>query len=1006
MKSLLLLLILSLTLVFRAQAQPLPSAAAAVAPALTKNGPYTITAYGGDYRVWERLVEEPGPGGKSTLQKRRFVQCATGLDVFRDNKWSPAEETIEPIPGGAVAQKGQHRVLFLNDLATAGAIDMEAPDGKRLVSSIICISYWDSATGSNVLLGEVKSCLGRVSGNQVAFIDALTQVRADVVYTYRLASLEQDLILREKLPDASAFGLHPDSTKLLIYSEFYNPPAAVIHRRAQLPTDDPEAEVDELDFGATRLVRGQAFGIGGHGAKRTIPVTKRWQIIGGRRFLIEEVPLSEVQVELDALPAHEGAAVKATNALGRTASLKLKLPPALPQAQVRSTNEMLLAQAVATAPGFAVDWQAQVGSTNDFTFEGDTTYFISDAFYVNGALTIEGASVIKYTNAPGQYSKAFVQANGALVCRTAPWRPAVLTSQDNDAVGERLPWSTGTPTNDTAVGLRLNGAQTIHGLRLANLWVGVSSWQSVVAEDCQFVSCAVGIDIYGPPVTLRNILFSRVGTPLHGSVSGITITGEQVTADQFDCFAKMGNYGATVQSISLINCLFTQGTNLCWSPLNTPTTNYNAVVLLPTATDVYQCAGAANYYLADNSPYRHAGNTNLTTNTLALIRARTTWPPLVLSNVTVTSDVTFSPQVERDTGVPDLGFHYVPIDYLTADVIFTNAALTVTPGTVVGFGAAAGVWLYSQSGITCEGTATAPNRFTHLACVQEQSARWPINTSGSSAVVPYRCGTTGGPGRYRFTQFTALAPMGYHLLHRDQWTHNPLSIRDCQFWNSLLQFNGTSTGEVAAITVNNNLFVGTQLESDESNDARQEGGELRNNTFFRGRVDIFAYAYDPPQWNIQDNLFCNTTELALYASHDFNAYVGNNTLWLDPPMTTNEMVLTNFTFASSWLGDYYQGSTNLVNRGSRTNAALAGLYHYTTQTNQVKEANTRLDVGFHYVACTNGVPVDTDGDGVPDYLEDANGNGAFDSGEADWQAYDSASGLSGTRRLQVFTPLK
>ena len=77
------------------------------------------------------------------------------------------------------------------------------------------------------------------------------------------------------------------------------------------------------------------------------------------------------------------------------------------------------------------------------------------------------------------------------------------------------------------------------------------------------------------------------------------------------------------------------------------------------------------------------------------------------------------------------------------------------------------------------------------------------------------------------------------------------------------------------------------------------------------------------------------------------------------------MVLTNFTFASGPLGDYYHGSTNLVDRGSLTNAALAGLYHHTTRTNQTKEANTRLDIGFHYVACdANGLPVDTDGDGL------------------------------------------
>jgi hypothetical protein len=34
----------------------------------------------------------------------------------------------------------------------------------------------------------------------------------------------------------------------------------------------------------------------------------------------------------------------------------------------------------------------------------------------------------------------------------------------------------------------------------------------------------------------------------------------------------------------------------------------------------------------------------------------------------------------------------------------------------------------------------------------------------------------------------------------------------------------------------------------------------------------------------------------------------------------------------------------------------------------------------------NGNPDDTDADGMPDYLEDANGNGSVDSGETDWQS--------------------
>jgi hypothetical protein len=84
-----------------------------------------------------------------------------------------------------------------------------------------------------------------------------------------------------------------------------------------------------------------------------------------------------------------------------------------------------------------------------------------------------------------------------------------------------------------------------------------------------------------------------------------------------------------------------------------------------------------------------------------------------------------------------------------------------------------------------------------------------------------------------------------------------------------------------------------------------------------------------------------------------------------------------------------------------------GLYHFTTQTNQVKEANSIVDIGYHYVAVdAYGNPIDTDGDGIPDYLEDTNGNGVFDSGDlGDWLV-SPYNGLARTNGLQVFTPLK
>jgi hypothetical protein len=51
-------------------------------------------------------------------------------------------------------------------------------------------------------------------------------------------------------------------------------------------------------------------------------------------------------------------------------------------------------------------------------------------------------------------------------------------------------------------------------------------------------------------------------------------------------------------------------------------------------------------------------------------------------------------------------------------------------------------------------------------------------------------------------------------------------------------------------------------------------------------------------------------------------------------------------------------------------------------------------------------PADGDGDGLPDYFEDRNGDGSASGDTYSWTTYDSPNGLQGSPGLVLHTPIK
>jgi hypothetical protein len=229
------------------------------------------------------------------------------------------------------------------------------------------------------------------------------------------------------------------------------------------------------------------------------------------------------------------------------------------------------------------------------------------------------------------------------------------------------------------------------------------------------------------------------------------------------------------------------------------------------------------------------------------------------------------------------------------------------------------------------------------------------------------------------------------------WYMDTFEARHCNFSRGTFRF-GTSNSTNAFL---NCLFEHSDMEADED-----AGGIVRNCLFDNGLLFLFTYGTNP--WYFHDNIFDRTTIVPLVdVTNSHNAYIGGAERFT--PTNANDVIMTNLAYLSGPLGDYYLSTsqTNLIDRGSTT-ASTVGLYHFTTTTNQVKDASSTVDIGLHYVALdANGQPVDSDGDGVPDYVEDGNGNGLLDAnlGETDWEIYTSLWSTN-SPGLKVFTPLK
>jgi hypothetical protein len=501
----------------------------------------------------------------------------------------------------------------------------------------------------------------------------------------------------------------------------------------------------------------------------------------------------------------------------------------------------------------------------------------------------------------------------------------------------------------------------------------ISSGTSITLSHVQLLNCGTGVEAFGSyTVNLRNALMHNLGHALAINSSSI-VKGEHVTVHNTTFFKP-----ASSSLPSLTNCLLIAAGNYVAFNGSNVETNLSD-------TGIFQTVGAGSHYLAASSPYRDVGTTNINPALLEDIGKLTTYPPVVLTN-DITANTILWPQAQRDTNAKDLGYLYDPIDFALNGISLTNATLFLTNGVAISVYGEEGLWLRDNSSLVSVGSASVPNVLTRYNCVQELPIAWGTTGLVEFLVLPRT--TAGSPPAVdlTFTRSYLPADSGYHTytVGNAGIEFDTLSIRHCEFSGGQLNLVGTN-GAVYGLT--NSLFERVTLNF--------EGDATLSvfNSTIRGGNGGWVWQ-DPTNsvWTFKDNLLdssemWNLTETLI---HENNAYFNSD---FDTFYTNNlsEVVLTNLAYLAGPLGRYYHSTNSpLLNAGSR-DADDAGLFHFTITVDQAKETNSVVDIGHHYVAVDPEtlLPLDFDEDGLPDYIEDANGNGSVDQGETDWTDPDT-----------------
>jgi hypothetical protein len=969
---------------------------------------WTTKERGAHHKILERTTVELLADGTVSERTHRLHVLGTGMHRLVDGNWVQARNLLEILNGAAVARELAMPAIFAGN-PSVGTVDSEAPDGKRFRCTVVGLALYDPATQQSLLIAELQeNCQGEVHPPNVVFypralLGTLPEFGSfDLRYTVQLAGWEQDVLIRNRITLPA--GWNPNTARLECWSRFVDPP------EGRKVLRNLKSGVDEnLDFGASQIGPGKVFSLDGN-ARWSARTLKTWIQNAEGTFLVEAVPWSAIVEELSRLPEPNlQAAVRKSVNVAKT-TVGRKFPPA--GGPAKRKEPMRMASAPMPKQGLVWDYSVLLSGTS-VRLEGDKTYLIQSPVQATD-LIIEGGTVAKYDVG----ASIEVTVGSGVACLTEPFRPAVLTSIFDGTVGEEI--DDGQPPEQeisTALILHDHMNHELKHLRISYAGTGISLDDGLVTvKHSMFTHCETALYLTAN-ADLKNVLIYDGYRPLEGA--GFAIQAEHLTCDGFSYLS--GSWSSN-NWIYLTNSILTgfQG----WGPGYF----YTNAVASNASASTYQTVGSSAHYLANNSPYRNSGVTN--TTIAGELKSKTTYPPVVHPyGVPITNqNLTLVPQAGRDTAARDLGFHFEPLDFVFSQAVVTNSTITVKPGTVIGVyqtwgtngNEIFGMSFAEGSKLTSLGSPTNLARVVRIATVQELA-----NTNWTGTVGP-SIRTARFPAypppelNFRFTAFSMLANEAEHLRGYQYFTNMPaISVVDSRL------SGGRITTEGPSFNFTNTLFERVYAKFIPTNSSWPFTNSFQNNLFYGG--EVFATPYNTNGCLLRDNLFDQTIlSNSVNVANSYNGYLtGYNRL---NPQGSTDLVLTNISYDTGPLSRFYTPTnSSLINTGSVANASQLGMYWHTATANQTNEATSRIDIGLHFIALANGVALDWDGEGLANYLEDANGNGTTESTESNFNFTDTdadgvsdyleyaqgrnrltnaVSDINGIVNLRVYTPLK